>query len=46
MSNAPIVISGVHLELTEALKETVHVKVEKLLSTESRVLSEAFLCEL
>ena len=38
MSNAPIVISGVHLELTEALKETVHAKVEKLMRHNPRIV--------
>jgi putative sigma-54 modulation protein len=38
MSNGPIVVSGVHLELTEALKETVHAKVEKLLRHNPRIV--------
>lgn len=38
MSNAPIVLSGVHLELTEALKQTVHAKVEKLLRHNPRII--------
>ena len=38
MSNAPIVVSGVHIELTEALKETVHAKVEKLMRHNPRIV--------
>ena len=38
MSNTAIVISGVHLELTEALKETVRTKVEKLLRHNDRIV--------
>jgi putative sigma-54 modulation protein len=38
MSNAPIVMSGVHLDLTDALKETVSAKVEKLLRHNPRII--------
>ena len=38
MSNTAIVISGVHLELTEALKATVRNKVEKLLRHNDRIV--------
>ena len=38
MSNAPIVVSGVHLDLTDALKETVSAKVEKLLRHNPRII--------
>ncbi|NBX02270.1 ribosome-associated translation inhibitor RaiA [bacterium] len=38
MSNAPIVISGVHIELTDAIKATVHAKVEKLLRHNPRII--------
>jgi putative sigma-54 modulation protein len=38
MSNAPIVVSGVHMDLTDALKETVCAKVEKLLRHNPRII--------
>ena len=33
-----LIISGIHLELTEALKNTVHLKMERLFKHETRII--------
>ncbi|MFM7742315.1 MAG: ribosome hibernation-promoting factor, HPF/YfiA family [Verrucomicrobiota bacterium] len=38
MTSAPIVVTGVHLDLTDALKETVRAKVERLLRHNPRII--------
>lgn len=38
MKQHDVIISGVHLELTEALKNMVHEKVEKLFEHEDRII--------
>ncbi len=38
MNNAQILVSGVHLDLTDALKETVCAKVERLLRHNPRII--------
>jgi putative sigma-54 modulation protein len=38
MTSAPIVVSGVHMDLTDALKETVCAKVERLLRHNPRII--------
>ncbi len=37
MSYHDLIISGIHLELTEALKDTVHAKMERLFKHETRL---------
>ena len=38
MTSAPIVVTGVHMDLTDALKETVCAKVERLLRHNPRII--------
>ncbi len=38
MNKRELIISGVHMHLTEALKETVHTKAEKLFNHEERII--------
>lgn len=38
MNNSELIISGVHLNLTEALKNTVEEKTEKLFKHEERII--------
>jgi putative sigma-54 modulation protein len=38
MTSAPIVVSGIHMDLTDALKETVCAKVERLLRHNPRIV--------
>ena len=38
MSNAPVVVTGVHMDLTDALKDTVRAKVERLLRHNPRIV--------
>jgi putative sigma-54 modulation protein len=38
MSNHEVILSGVHLDLTEAIKQTVHEKAEKLFKHEERII--------
>ena len=38
MTSVPIVVTGVHLDLTDALKETVRAKVERLLRHNPRII--------
>lgn len=38
MSNAPVVVTGVHMDLTDALKDTVCAKVERLLRHNPRII--------
>lgn len=38
MKQHDVIISGVHLELTEAIKNMVHEKVEKLFEHEDRII--------
>ena len=38
MTSAPIVVTGVHMDLTDALKETVRTKVERLLRHNPRII--------
>ena len=38
MTSAPIVVTGVHMDLTDALKETVRAKAEKLLRHNPRII--------
>ena len=38
MTSAPIVVTGVHMDLTDALKETVRAKVERLLRHNPRII--------
>ena len=38
MTSAPIVVTGVHLDLTDALKATVRAKVERLLRHNPRII--------
>tara|TARA_B100001248_G_scaffold220746_1_gene176618 strand:- start:64158 stop:64520 length:363 start_codon:yes stop_codon:yes gene_type:complete len=38
MNNQEIVISGIHMELTDALKEIVREKMQKLIDHEERII--------
>jgi putative sigma-54 modulation protein len=38
MSNHDLILSGIHLELTAALKETVRAKMERLFKHETRIV--------
>ncbi|GBL28022.1 MAG: ribosome-associated translation inhibitor RaiA [Opitutales bacterium] len=38
MSNAPVVVTGVHMDLTDALKDTVCAKVERLMRHNPRII--------
>jgi putative sigma-54 modulation protein len=38
MSHHDLILSGIHLELTEALKDVVHAKMERLFKHETRIV--------